>query len=77
MVVRPEITVTMGKSPEESTKTTITTSAPALVICQEFLKVLNRNEVEQPLIWYVHCYQYRQPSLAPIQHLRQRPKAWL
>ncbi|KAL2138455.1 hypothetical protein VTI28DRAFT_6760 [Corynascus sepedonium] len=45
----------MGKSPEESTKTTITTSAPALVICQEFLKVLNRNEVEQPLICQNLC----------------------
>ena len=32
-------------------------SASPKVICQEFLKVLSRKEVEQPMIWYLFLSQ--------------------
>ena len=32
-------------------------SASPKVICQEFLKVLSRKEVEQPMIWYAFLQQ--------------------
>ena len=38
-------------------------SASPKVICQEFLKVLGRKEVEQPMIWYVLLQQ--RPSCTP------------
>jgi hypothetical protein len=31
-------------------------TASAQVICEEFLKVLSRKEVEQPMIWYVYAH---------------------
>jgi hypothetical protein len=39
--------------PSNSTATTPDPPASADVICEEFLKVLGRKEVEQPMIWYV------------------------
>lgn len=37
--------------------------ASANVICEEFLKVLSRKEVEQPMIW--HVTYSRDPSPPP------------
>jgi hypothetical protein len=43
----------MGNATDELTNNESSTSASARVICEEFLKVLGRKEVEHPMIWYV------------------------
>ena len=48
--------------PSNSTTTTPDPPASTDVICEEFLKVLGRKEVEQPMIWYIQvAYRATQP----------------
>jgi hypothetical protein len=49
--------------PSNSTATAPDLPASVDVICEEFLKVLGRKEVEQPMIWYVQAaYRATQPN---------------
>ena len=53
-------TITMGdidNDPKEADMPATPVSASPKVICQEFLKVLGRKEVEQPMIWYVFLHR--------------------
>jgi len=43
----------MGDLVDEPAEGDTSVSASSRVICEEFLKVLGRKEVEQPLIWCV------------------------
>jgi hypothetical protein len=45
----------MGDASNKVTADGASSSASARVICEEFLKVLSRKEVEQPMIWYVYA----------------------
>jgi hypothetical protein len=46
----------MGDAINEPENDGNTSPASAKVICEEFLKVLSRKEVEQPMIWHVAQY---------------------